>query len=150
MSNRLIKWAILSCAVLAAQVQAHNFYWVDKQRHNEHRHFDKHHQPQANIQREREALNRERDRMHRSFDARMRELDQHNREIDRWQSSHRHDHQRIARIANEKRAQLNRERDHLNRERDQMNRYYDQLNRELDHRQQRVSHSHPPHRRHHH
>lgn len=156
MSHYLLKIAVLASAALATQVQAHSVFEVEIKHQGEYYAYDGN-QPHNSTQLGREELNRERQRMHRSFDARMRELDQRNREIDRWQSSHRNDHQRIAHMANEQRAQLNRERDRLNRERDQMNRYYDELNRELDRRNQQLSHyqhqdrhHHDQHDRHHH
>ncbi|BCD99776.1 hypothetical protein [Marinagarivorans cellulosilyticus] len=102
---------------------------------------------QHNIARERDALNEQRQVGHREFDALMRALDFENREIDRWQQRHHwHDHQHIARIANERRDALNRERDSINRQRDQMNRHFDQINRQLDRRAQE-QHRHQSHNR---
>ena len=112
--------------------------------HREYSHYREY--SQHNIARERDALNEQRQIRHREFDALMRELDAENRKIDRWQQSHRHDHQRIARIANERRDALNRERDTINRQRDQMNRHFDQINRQLDQRGQE-QHRHQSHNR---
>lgn len=135
MGKSLPQIILFSAAAIALPTQAHG----DKGR--THQHYTGYYQHQSHdvkhsVQLERDRLNREREHMHRDFDARMREIDLRGREIDRWQSSHRHNHQHIARRANEKREHLNRERDQLNRQRELMNRDFDRRMSELDRRQQ--------------